>query len=87
MELKLYNTTSSKLNSLNIVGGQLIVSKDDSCLYVDIDSIGRLKITDWIELETGIIIPEISIDEKGIIKHEEVYNLKPKIKTIIKKYM
>lgn len=52
MELKLYNTTSSKLNSLNIVGGQLIVSKDDSCLYVDIDSIGRLKITDWIELET-----------------------------------
>ena len=52
MELKLYNTTSSKLDSLNIVGGQLIVSKDDSCLYVDIDSIGRLKITDWIELET-----------------------------------
>ena len=52
MELKLYSTTSSKLNSLNIVGGQLIVSKDDACLYVDIDSIGRLKITDWIELET-----------------------------------
>ena len=52
MELKLYNTTSSKLNSLNIVGGQLIVSKDNSCLYIDIDSIGRLKITDWIELET-----------------------------------
>lgn len=52
MELKLYSTTSSKLDSLDVVGGQLIVSKDDSCLYVDIDSIGRLKITDWIELET-----------------------------------
>ena len=47
----------------------------------------RRLLADWIELETGIIIPEISIDEKGIIKHEEVYNLKPKIKTIIKKYM
>lgn len=52
MELKLYSTTSSKLDSLDVVGGQLIVSKDSSCLYIDIDSIGRLKITDWIELET-----------------------------------
>ena len=52
MELKLYNTTSSKLDTLDVVGGQVIVSQDNSCLYIDIDSIGRLQITDWIELST-----------------------------------
>ena len=45
----------------------------------------RRLLADWIELETGIIIPEISIDKKGLIKHEEIYDLKPKIKTLIKK--
>lgn len=52
MELKLYSTTSSKLDTLDVVGGQVIVSQDNSCLYIDIDSIGRLQITDWIELAT-----------------------------------
>lgn len=39
---------------------------------------------DWIELETGLIIPEISIDETGLIKHEKVYDLKPKLKKLLK---
>lgn len=52
MELKLYNTTSSKLNTLETISGQVIVSKDDACLYIDMDSVGRLKITDWVELKT-----------------------------------
>lgn len=52
MELKLYDTTSSKLSTLETIGGQVIVSKDDACLYIDMDSVGRLKITDWIELKT-----------------------------------
>lgn len=52
MELKLYDTTSSKLNTLETIGGQVIVSKDDACLYIDMDSVGRLKITDWVELKT-----------------------------------
>lgn len=44
----------------------------------------RRLIADWLELKTGIIIPEISIDEKGIITREEVYDLKPKIKVLAK---
>ena len=46
----------------------------------------RRLIADWIELETGIIIPELSLDEKSLIKYEDVYDLKPKIKTLINKY-
>ena len=44
----------------------------------------RRVIADWIELETGIIIPEVSIDSTGGIKKEEIYDLKPKIKKLIK---
>lgn len=43
----------------------------------------RRLLADWIELETGIVIPEISIDENGLIKYEEIYDLKPKIKKLI----
>lgn len=43
----------------------------------------RRLFADWLELETGIVIPEISITEKGVITKEEIYNLKPKIKKII----
>ena len=43
----------------------------------------RRLIADWIELETGIIIPEISISESGLITQEEIYDLKPKIKILI----
>lgn len=44
----------------------------------------RRLIADWIELETGIIIPEISVDEFGVIENKDVYDLKPKIKKLIK---
>ena len=46
----------------------------------------RRLLADWLELETGIIIPELSISESGIITTEEIYDLKPKIKNLIKKY-
>lgn len=46
----------------------------------------RILISNWIELETGIIIPEISVDKNGNEKREEIYDLKPKIKKLIKKY-
>lgn len=45
----------------------------------------RRLLADQLELETGIIIPEISIDEMGIVKNEEVYDLKPKIKQLTNK--
>lgn len=45
----------------------------------------RRLLADWIELETGIIIPEVSIDSAGNIKQEEIYDLKPRIKKLIKK--
>jgi len=44
----------------------------------------RRLLADWIELETGIVIPEISIDENGLNKQEQIYDLKPKIKILIK---
>ena len=43
----------------------------------------RRLLADWIEIKTGITIPEISTDKNGIIKKEEIYDLKPKIKKII----
>ena len=46
----------------------------------------RRLLADWIELETGIIIPELSISESGIETIEEIYDLKPRIKKLIKKY-
>ena len=46
----------------------------------------RRLLADWIELETGIVIPELSINEYGNITQEEIYDLKPKIKKLIKKY-
>ncbi|MBR6821373.1 MAG: hypothetical protein IKM55_04030 [Bacilli bacterium] len=46
----------------------------------------RRLLADWIELETGIVIPEVSIDEIGIITTTETYDLKPKIKKLIRKY-
>ena len=46
----------------------------------------RRLLADWLELETGIIIPELSISQSGIITAEEIYDLKPKIKNLIKKY-
>ena len=42
----------------------------------------RRLLADWIELETGIVIPEISINENGIVQQIEVYDLKPKIKKL-----
>lgn len=44
----------------------------------------RRLVADWIELETSIIIPELSIKEDGTIIQEETYDLKPKIKKLIK---
>lgn len=46
----------------------------------------RRLLADWIELETGIVIPEVSIDEIGIITTTETFDLKPKIKKLIRKY-
>lgn len=46
----------------------------------------RRLLADWIELETRIIIPEISIDENAKTIQEEIYDIKPKIKKIIPKY-
>lgn len=46
----------------------------------------RRLLADWIELETGIVIPEISISESGKITPHEIYDLKPRIKKLIKKY-
>ena len=40
----------------------------------------RRLLADWIELETGIVIPEISIDKTGIITQEKIYDLKQRIK-------
>ena len=46
----------------------------------------RRLLADWLELKTGIIIPELSVSESGIITTKEIYDLKPIIKKLIKKY-
>lgn len=42
----------------------------------------RRLVADWIELETGITIPELSIDKNGTVEYKEVYDLKPKIREL-----
>lgn len=44
----------------------------------------RRLLADWIELETGIVIPEISIDSNGVETKECIYDLKSKIKMLTK---
>lgn len=44
----------------------------------------RRLLADWIELETGIVIPEVSIDDEGLIKYEDIYDLKPRIKKLLR---
>ena len=44
----------------------------------------RRLVADWVQLETGVVIPEIFIDENGNVTKVETYDLKPKIKELIK---
>ena len=44
----------------------------------------RRLLADWVQLETGVIIPEVEVDDKGTINKIEVYDLKPKIKQLTK---
>lgn len=46
----------------------------------------RRLLADWIELETGIIIPEIIVNSDGSDSIIQTYDLKPKIKSLIKSY-
>lgn len=44
----------------------------------------RRLLADWIELETGIVIPEIIVNDDGTDNVVETYDLKPKIKSLVK---
>ena len=46
----------------------------------------RRLLADWIELETGIVIPELSIDKTGKEEIIKTYDLKPKIKSLLNNY-
>ena len=43
----------------------------------------RRLLADYIELETDIVIPELSIDQNGTIKYIDTYDLKHRIKELI----
>ena len=44
----------------------------------------RRVLADYIELETGIYIPEVSVDDNGIIKKLEPIRYKNRLKDVIK---
>ena len=87
-ELRLKNTNPYEL--LNILeqkfGDEIILlCHENTNLFLNKRTFcHRRLIADWIELETGIIIPEVYVDEFGVVKNEEIYDLKPKIKKLIK---
>lgn len=54
----------------------LILSKETFC--------HRNLFADWIYLTTGIIIPEGLVDENGVVTKIERYDLKPKLKVLMK---
>ena len=74
------NFLSASLNSFHNVENAygLEINKEHFC--------HRRLLADWIELETGIAIPELSINESDDITQQEIYDLKPRIKKLIKKY-
>ena len=77
------------INTLNQKFGEEIILLCHELPGTEINKIHfchRRLLANWLELETGIIIPEISIDKTGTIVTEETYDLKPKIKKLIKKY-
>ena len=89
-DLRLKDLDSNELiNTLNQKFGEEIILLCHELLGTEINKTHfchRRLLADWLELETGIIIPELSISESGIITAEEIYDLKPKIKKLIKKY-
>lgn len=89
-DLRLKNLDSKELiNTLNQKFGEEIILLCHELPGLNINKehfCHRRLLADWLELETGIIIPELSIGESGIITTEEIYDLKPKIKKLIKKY-
>ena len=77
------------MNTLNQKYGEDIILLCHELPGLEIDKehfCHRRLLADWIELETGIIIPEISIDESEKTTYEEIYDLKPKVRELIKKY-
>ena len=52
---KPYKITSSQLNSLPIIEGQLIVTTDDGALYVDINSSTRKRVAEEDVLEFEVV--------------------------------
>ena len=89
-DLRLKDLDSNELiNTLNQKFGEEIILLCHELPGIEINKTHfchRRLLADWLELETGIIIPELSISESGIITAEEIYDLKPKIKNLIKKY-
>lgn len=90
-----YNLRLKNLNSYNLMNileqkfGEEIILVCHELPGKDINKkyfCHRRLLADWIELETGIVIPEVSVDKFGITTQEEIYDLKPRIKKIIKKY-
>ena len=89
-DLRLKNLDPNELiNTLNQKFGEEIILLCHELPGLNINKehfCHRRLLANWLELETGIIIPELSISESGIITTEEIYDLKPKIKKLIKKY-
>lgn len=88
-ELRLKKTNVYELlKTLNLKFGDEIILLCHELPSIELNTkffCHRRLLADWIELETGFIIPEISIDENNTIKYEKIYDLKPKIKKIMKK--
>ncbi len=89
-DLRLKNLDPNELiNTLNQKFGEEIILLCHELPGLNINKehfCHRRLLADWLGLETGIIIPELSISESRIITTEEIYDLKPKIKKLIKKY-
>ena len=87
-ELRLKNLDPySLLNDLNQKFGDEIILLCHEFPGIELNKnhfCHRRLLADWLELETGIIIPEITIDKKSFIKCEEIYDLKPKIRELKK---
>lgn len=50
-KLKLISTIFSKLSTLSQNEGQVVVTRDSKSLYIDLNG-ERIKVTDWIDINT-----------------------------------
>ena len=72
---------------LPVENAQILITEADTSLLLEqkTATTNSNGLTDYIELETGIYIPEVSVDEQGNVKKLVPIRYKNRLKEVMKK--